>query len=111
MSNDRYETKLAVNQGKRSSTKKNVSTTPTTAKKKVATFRKPKPVAKTILFGALSACAYGLIFSSESLVTNLYTLGGWHSVFPVGTAFAFSFIHGAFASNLISVCGLEPKKA
>lgn len=111
MSKDSHETRLAVNQGKRSSTKKNVSTTPTTAKQKQATYRKQKPVGKTLLFGALSACAYAFIFSSESLVTNLFTLGGWHTVFPVGTAFAFSFIHGAFASNLISVCGLEPKKA
>jgi hypothetical protein len=31
-------------------------------------------------------------------------------VYPVGAAFFFSFIHGAFASNLLSSIGLEAKK-
>jgi len=43
-------------------------------------------------------------------VTTTFTMGGWHTVFPVATAFFFSFIHGAFASNLLSVLNLEAKK-
>lgn len=73
--------------------------------------RKKKPVGEMILFGAMSLVAYYLIFSNETLVTKTFTLGGWHAAFPVLTAFFFSFIHGAFASNLLSVLGLEAKKA
>lgn len=64
-----------------------------------------------VLFGAASLGLYTMLFSNEALVTNTFTLGGWHAALPVGAAFAFSFIHGAFASNVLSVLGLEPKKA
>ena len=64
-----------------------------------------------VLSGALSLGAYVMLFSNEGLITNTYTLGGWYAAFPVGTAFVFSFMHGTFASNLLSVLGLEPKKA
>ncbi len=63
-----------------------------------------------LLFGALSLAAYGFLFSNETLVTKTFTLGGWHAAFPVMTAFLFSFVHGAFASNLLTVLGLEAKK-
>jgi len=63
-----------------------------------------------VLFGALSVASYFLLFSNEQLVTQTYTLGGWYAAFPVLTAFFFSFVHGAFASNLLSVLGLEAKK-
>lgn len=63
-----------------------------------------------VLFGAMSASAYLFLFSNEALVTKTFTLGGWHAAFPVLTAFFFSFVHGAFASNLLSVLGLEAKK-
>lgn len=108
-STDTYETRLAVNKttGKRTG----VGTETTTDKRTQATFKKKRPVAKMMLFGALSGAAYWMLFSNVALVTNTYTMGGWHAIFPVGTAFAFSFIHGAFASNLLSVLGLEPKKA
>jgi hypothetical protein len=82
------------------------------AKEAVATARrKKKPVGEMILFGTMSLIAYGFIFTNETLITKTFTLGGWHTVFPVLTAFFFSFIHGAFASNLLSVLGLEAKKA
>lgn len=71
---------------------------------------KPKPYGKTIIFGAISLSAYILLFRNETLVTHTFTMGGWHAVFPVGAAFFFSFIHGAFAGNLLSVLGLEAKK-
>jgi hypothetical protein len=74
-------------------------------------YHKKRPIAKMVLFGAMSLGAYSLLFSNEALVTNTYTLGGWHAVLPVGTAFAFSFMHGAFASNFLDVLGLEPKKS
>ena len=109
--NDSYQTRVAVNQGKRkSSTSKRVETAQTTSKATQTTYRKKRPVGKMVLFGAMSVSAYMLLFSNETLITQTYTLGGWHAAFPVMTAFLFSFVHGAFASNLLSVIGLEAKK-
>lgn len=74
------------------------------------TYKPKKPVGKMLLFGAMSISAYVFLFANESLVTQTFTLGGVNAVFPVATAFLFSFVHGAFASNLLSVLGLEAKK-
>lgn len=71
---------------------------------------KSKPYLKTAFFGAISISAYILLFKNEGLVTDIFTMGGWRWVYPVGAAFFFSFIHGAFASNLLSSLGLEAKK-
>lgn len=71
---------------------------------------KKKPYLSMIIFGILSVSAYIIVFTNEKLVTDIYTMGGWHTLYPVGTAFLFSFIHGAFASNTLSVLGIEAKK-
>jgi uncharacterized integral membrane protein len=71
---------------------------------------KKKPYLAAAVFGAISIAAYVAIFMNENWVTDTYTMGGWHAAFPVGTALVFSFIHGAFASNLLSLLGLEAKK-
>jgi hypothetical protein len=71
---------------------------------------KSKPYLKTLFFGAISMSAYVLLFKNEQLVTDIFTMGGWRWVYPVGAAFFFSFIHGTFASNLLSSLGLEAKK-
>lgn len=73
-------------------------------------YKPKKPVGKMLLFGAMSISAYVFLFANEKLVTETFTLGGANAVFPVATAFLFSFVHGAFASNLLSVLGLEAKK-
>lgn len=109
--NDLYQTQQTVSQGKRqSSTRGNVGTTPSTGKTTQKAYRPKKPVTKMVLFGAMSMCAYFMVFSNETMVTKTFTLGGWHAAFPVMTAFLFSFVHGAFASNLLTVLGLEAKK-
>ncbi len=69
-----------------------------------------KTYGQLLLFGAVSLALYLTLFVNETLVTELFTLGGWHTVYPVLTALIFSFIHGAFASNLLSVLGLEARK-
>lgn len=109
--NDPYQTQLSVHQSKDTSTSSRTGKTAGTAKTAQRTYRRKKPVGKLALFGAMSLGAYALLFSNEALVTNTFTLGGWYAALPVGTAFAFSFIHGAFASNFLSVLGLEPKKS
>ncbi len=73
-------------------------------------YQPAKPVGKMLLFGTLSLAVYILLFSNQARITTLFTAGGWHAACPVLTAFLFSFIHGSFASNLLSVIGLEAKK-
>jgi hypothetical protein len=69
-----------------------------------------KPVLQMVIFGVISLTGYIVLFSNERLITTEFTMGGWHAAYPVLTALLFSFIHGAFASNLLSVLGLEAKK-
>ena len=71
---------------------------------------KRKPYLSTVIFGTISLTAYLLLFKNEQWVTDTYTMGGWHALFPIGTALLFSFIHGTFGSSLLSVLGLEAKK-
>jgi uncharacterized integral membrane protein len=72
--------------------------------------KKSKPYMGTVIFGAMSLTFYVLLFNNEAFVTETFTRGGIYTLFPVGTAFLFSFVHGAFASNLLSVFGIEAKK-
>ncbi len=109
--NDPHQTQLSVHQTTRKSKTASVSKTTATTKATQTAYRKKKPIGKMVLFGAMSLGAYALLLSNMKIVTDTFTLGGWYGALPVGTAFLFSFVHGAFASNLLSVLGLEPKKA
>jgi hypothetical protein len=71
---------------------------------------KKKPYLKTIIFGIISLTSYIILFSHEAWVTDTYTKGGYYAAYPIATAFWFSFMHGAFGSNLLTVLGLEAKK-
>ena len=109
--NNQQQTRLAVNSRKSKRTGQPGKTTSTSPQVVPQTGYRPKrPVGKMLLFGAMSISAYLFLFSNETLVTKTFTLGGWHAAFPVMTAFAFSFVHGAFASNLLSVLGIEARK-
>ncbi|WP_051309311.1 hypothetical protein [Desulfogranum japonicum] len=108
--NVQLQTQLTSQKKKRSSTGQQKSTATELDKRTQPAFTPKRPVGKMLLFGALSLAAYGFLFFNEALVTKTFTLGGWHAAFPVMTAFLFSFVHGAFASNLLTVLGLEAKK-
>ena len=71
---------------------------------------KTKLFLSTVIFGAISISFYVLLFTNEKLVTDTFTKGGIYTLYPIGTVFLFSFIHGAFASNLLSLLGIEAKK-
>jgi len=73
--------------------------------------KKNKPYIQTIIFGGISLASYIILFLNEGWVTDTYTKGGYYAAFPIATAFWFSFMHGAFGSNLLSVLGLEAKKS
>ena len=72
--------------------------------------KKKKPVLKMIILGIISIASYIVLFSQERLVTETYTKGGWYAAFPILTAFWFSFVHGAFGSNMLDVIGFQAKK-
>lgn len=72
--------------------------------------KKKKPYLGTVIFGIISLSSYVALFSNQDWVTDNFTRGGYYAAYPIVTAFYFSFIHGAFASNLLSVLGLEAKK-
>jgi len=71
---------------------------------------KKKPYVAAVIFGIASVGAYLLLFSNLDWVMENYTMGGWYAALPVGTAFVFSFVHGAFASNVLDSLGLTAKK-
>ena len=76
----------------------------------MATSKKNKPVISMLLFGCISLTGYYFLMSNQQLVTDTFTTGGWYAAYPILAAFLFSFIHGAFASKLLSVFGIEAKK-
>lgn len=68
-----------------------------------------KPYLKTLLYGALSIASYVFLFANVDYVNEYFVKGGLYAALPIITAFYFSFVHGAFASYLISVLGLKAK--
>jgi len=69
--------------------------------------RKKKPIGKTVGYGALTAVLYAAVFMNADTVTSYFTKGSWYAALPIATVFIFSFAHGAFASNLWSLLGIE----
>jgi hypothetical protein len=65
---------------------------------------------KTMAFGALSVGLYAAVFMNSGTVMGYFTKGGWYAALPVATVLLFSFAHGAFASNLWSLLGIEAFK-
>ncbi len=76
-----------------------------------ATEKKAKPWGKALVLGAVSLASYIFLFSNQDWVTETYTKGGVNTVYPIITVFYFSFIHGAFASNLLTCLGIEAKSS
>lgn len=71
------------------------------------TVRGKKLVVKTILFGALSLTMYTAFFMNSAVLMTYFTKGLYYAALPILTAFAFSFVHGAFAGNVWSLLGIE----
>jgi nucleotide-binding universal stress UspA family protein len=66
-----------------------------------------KLIGKTIACGVASLALYAAVFLNSGTVMKYFTRGGWYAALPVLTVFVFSFVHGAFASNLWSALGIE----
>ena len=71
---------------------------------------KGKPVLLMIVFGLISLSLYAVLLINQDLIMDVYTRGGVYTAWPICTALVFSFIHGAFASNFLTVLGIEAKK-
>ncbi|KPJ97819.1 MAG: hypothetical protein AMK71_12440 [Nitrospira bacterium SG8_35_4] len=72
--------------------------------------KKKKPYLTALIMGIISIVSYVLIFKNQETVTELTTKSGYFVALPIVAAFYFSFIHGAFASSMLSVLGIEAKK-
>jgi hypothetical protein len=72
--------------------------------------QKGKPVVQTIGYGILTAGLYAAVFLNSDTVMQYFTKGGLYAALPIATVFVFSFAHGAFASNLWSLLGIEAMK-
>ncbi len=79
-------------------------------KKPLPAGAKKKPYAGLVIFGAISLSGYIALLTNQRWVNETFTTGGWHAAYPVVTALIFSFVHGAFASNLLTILGIEAKK-
>jgi hypothetical protein len=69
-----------------------------------------KLVGRTIALGLGTAVLYAAVFLNSDTVMHYFTKGGLYAALPVATVFGFSFVHGAFASNLWSCLGIEATK-
>jgi hypothetical protein len=72
--------------------------------------QKQKPWKQTIGYGAVSIALYAAVFMNADTVMHSFARGGWYAALPIATVFVFSFIHGAFASHLWSLLGIEAVK-
>lgn len=73
-------------------------------------YRKKNNLARVIGYGAASVALYAAIFMNADTVMRFCAKGGVFAALPIVVVFAFSFIHGTFASNLWSLAGIEALK-
>ncbi len=64
---------------------------------------------KTLATGCATAFLYFGLFWNQAAIMENFTKGGYYAALPVLTAFLFSVVHGAFASNLLSVFGIRAR--
>ena len=69
------------------------------------TANRGKLIGRTIGLGLASAALYAAVFTNSGTIMKYFTKGGIFAALPIVTVFAFSFVHGAFASNLWSRAG------
>jgi len=69
-----------------------------------------KLITRTIGLGVASAALYAAVFTNTGVIMKYFTKGGIFAALPIVTVFAFSFVHGAFTSNLWSALGIEAIK-
>ncbi len=76
----------------------------------MATSGKKKPVVKMLVMGVLSIGLYAALLTHQDMVNETFGKGSWYAFLPIVTAFAFSFVHGAFTGDFWTVLGIEAAK-
>lgn len=71
--------------------------------------RKKKPYAQVAILGVMSLASYYLLFTHQSIVMEYFIKGSYYAALPIVTALYFSFVHGAFASGVLSLLGIAAK--
>lgn len=71
---------------------------------------KKKPVGALVITGIVSIAMYGMLLSKQDLINSTFGKGGMYAFLPIVTAFAFSFVHGAFTGHFWTVLGIEAAK-
>jgi hypothetical protein len=69
--------------------------------------KRKRLISKTIIFGAVSIGMYTVFFMNSALMMSYFTRGVYYAALPILTVFAFSFVHGSFASNVWTLLGIE----
>jgi len=69
---------------------------------------KRKVLVRSLIFGALSVSLYTAVFVNQAAILTMFTKGGLYALLPVSAVFLFSYVHGTFASNILSAMGIEP---
>ena len=77
---------------------------------KLAKQKRMKALKGTVIFGLITAALYAAVFLNSGVVMKYFTKGGLYALLPVGTAFLFSFVHGAFTGNFWTALGIEASK-
>ena len=71
---------------------------------------KKKPYIQALALGALSLASYYFLFTHVNQVMEYFVKGGIYAALPIATALYFSIVHGSFASNVLSILGLQAAK-
>jgi hypothetical protein len=69
-----------------------------------------KQITRTVVYGLVAALLYALLYLFEHAFLDLASRGGWYFLVPVGIAFLFSFVHGAFTARFWDVLGVKAKR-
>lgn len=63
----------------------------------------------TLVYGAISAVLYFLLYYFNAQILEYSKHGGWYFVIPITIAFTFSIVHGNFTGRFWDLLGVKPK--
>lgn len=67
-------------------------------------------LAKTLLFGAVSAALYFCLYLFATPILEMSRQGGWYFIVPIAIAFTFSLVHGNFTGQFWDLFGIKAKQ-
>jgi hypothetical protein len=73
------------------------------------TIETSKAITNTVLLGLSSALLYLLLYLGAERILEWSEHGHWAITIPIGIAFLFSIVHGAFTSHFWDLLGIKAK--